>query len=130
MKIKFGQVVPAFLAGILIGGALMLSPMRRQIVPRWPDNNPPHKRMLHAMNKRLNLDRAQMNSIATIFEQKREKIDAIMAESRPKLAEIRNETRQEIRKLLKPEQIEKFEEMDAQMEARFRRFGERSARKP
>ncbi len=120
MNLKTGQVVVAFLVGLIVGGAIGASPLRRHLKQSW-DKRAPHERMVKRLSHKLDLTPEQKTKVAAIFEAKKEKIDALFAEGRPKFDKIRAETREEIRKILNPDQIKKYEELEAKMEERFKK---------
>lgn len=96
MTIQWKQVVIALVAGLLLGaaaGTLSTTLMTR----KW---GPPGHRMLERLDHRLHLTSEQ-----------RDRVEAIIEGTRPRLREIRESTREEIRALLTPEQREKFEAM-------------------
>ena len=120
MSLKWNQIAVGFLAGLVIGCAVVASPLRRYLRESW-DKRPHHERMLDKLSSRLSLTPEQKTKMAAIFEAKRSRIEALMAEGRPKFDAVREETRAEIRKILTPEQIAKFETLEAKMEKRFKK---------
>ena len=60
--------------------------------------------------------------MGAILEDKRHKIEDLRAEIRPRFKEIRTSTSVEIRGLLTPEQQQKFDVMNAQWEAKAKKF--------
>lgn len=83
------------------------------------------ERMLKQFNDKLKLTPEQNTQVAAILEAKRQKIDALRAEIRPKFEELRNSMRSEIRQLLTPEQQQKFDVMEASFEQKAKRFRKR-----
>ncbi len=77
-------------------------------------------RLLQRFSSKLKLTPEQRTQVATILEAKRQKIDALRADIQPKFEEIRTSIAADIRKLLTPEQEQKFDVMQAEGEARRR----------
>ncbi len=77
-------------------------------------------RLLQRFSSKLKLTPEQRTQVATILEAKRQKIDALRADIRPKFEEIRTSTAADIRKLLTPEQQQKFDVMQVEWETRRR----------
>jgi Spy/CpxP family protein refolding chaperone len=73
-------------------------------------------RMLEHLSKELQLSEEQKQQVAVIFESKRPQMTALHEEMRPRFEALRNATRAEIKKILTPEQQEKADEMEAEME--------------
>ena len=73
-------------------------------------------RLLARFSSKLNLNPEQKTKVATILEAKRQKIEALRAEFRPRFKEIRSSTMDEIRPLLTQEQQQKFDVMNAKWE--------------
>lgn len=119
MNLKTAQISAAFLIGLIVGG-VAVGPVRREFRERW-EKRSPQERMLARLSSKLQLSSEQKTKLAAIFQAKKIKIDALMAEGRPKFEAIRNETREEIRAILNSDQIEKFNKLDAEMEARFKK---------
>ena len=72
--------------------------------------------MLEHISKELHLSEEQKQKVSAIFETKRPQMMALHAEMRSKFEALRNATQVEIRKLLTPEQQEKADKMEAEME--------------
>ncbi len=123
MKLAWKQIVVAFLVGALLGtaGSQWCAPFHGY---GWGSEHS-QKRMLDRFNSRLKLTPDQRQKVAAILEAKRSKMGALRAEVHPKFEEIRNSTRAEIRQLLTPEQQKKFDVMNAEHDARAKRFRDR-----
>jgi hypothetical protein len=65
---------------------------------------------LEDMSKALGLDETQKAGLKGIFDQSREKYRDLSRQFRPQYEEIRNQTNEEIRKLLNDSQKPRFEE--------------------
>ena len=99
-------VVVVFATGLLTGGAIervrnsRARPMRQFMENRGPVPWP---------FARLDLSAGQRDSIVAIFESGRPLTDSIMQEVMPRLREINDSIREEIRTILTPEQLEQLE---------------------
>lgn len=111
------KIISSLLLGVLLGVAATQLYSRRH--PRMMDPDTRFKYVVEKFNKRLHLSPEQKTQVEAILKTKREKIDALRAESKPKFEAIRQETRQEISKILNPDQIKKFEELDEEMSRRW-----------
>ena len=111
------QILIAWLLGGVVGFA-----GARWSAPSWfhrhGEGKQAQARMLQRFSSKLRLTPDQRAKVAAIFEAKRQKIDALRAEVRPKFEEIRASTSAEIRALLTPEQQRAFDVMHAKQEAR------------
>lgn len=77
-----------------------------------------YQKMLDLFGKKLDLSKEQKIQISAIFDQKRQKIEALRSELKPKFDEVRANARDEIRRILRPDQIHKYEKLDREMEER------------
>ena len=84
-------------------------------------------RMLQQFSSKLHLTPAQRTQVAAILEAKRQRIKTLRADIRPKFEDIRTSASAEIRVLLTPEQQKKFDVMQAEWEARRKRWHAESA---
>ena len=82
------------------------------------------QRMLNRFSSKLQLNPEQRSHVAAILETKRQKLEALRTEIRPRFEEIRTSTSAEIRQLLNPEQQKRFDAMEAEWTARMKRFGD------
>ncbi len=121
MKRISKQVLVAFVLGGVVGivGARWCAPSGFH--RHWRDGQS-QARMLQRFSAKLQLTPAQRTQVAAILEAKRRKIDALRAEIRPKFEEIRTSTAAEIRVRLTPEQQKTFDVMQADWEARARKW--------
>ncbi len=79
-----------------------------------------HKRMLKRFRKRLGLSDDQVSAVSKI-----------LTESRGKMRQARKQARQDIRKLLNPEQVQKYDKMlERRRQRRRARRGRRGPRGP
>ncbi len=115
MKMNWNHTTIALLLGFLMG--LLLAPVLRRPPhggPPWR-HGPPHG-MMDRFADDLDLTPAQRDQVAKVFESNRGKIDQAFSLVRPQLREIREDTHQQIRKLLTPAQQKKFDAQEAEME--------------
>ncbi len=124
MKLAWKQIAVAFVLGAVaaFAGVRYLGP---HFFHRGAGDRHFQERLLQQFTAKLHSSPDQRAKVAAILEAKRQKIDALRADIRPKFEEIRTSTRTEIRQLLSPEQQQKFDVMDAKFEARAKRFRER-----
>jgi Spy/CpxP family protein refolding chaperone len=120
MTLKWNQVGVAFLIGLTVGVLVGGSSFCRDLTRKW-DKQPRHERMLNKFSDRLSLTDEQRTQVKAIMHQKRSKMGVIYTEMRPRFEQVRNETSDEIRKILTPEQQQKFEEFEAEKRERFRK---------
>jgi Spy/CpxP family protein refolding chaperone len=114
-----------FVAGIAIGFAVdrifsapQKSPPLKEVTtkpqppgPPGPPPGPPLERLIQHLDGALGLDDAQRQAIGAAVRESREKMQAIMAETQPKMESTRTEMEAKIAGILKPEQRARFEEM-------------------
>lgn len=117
---KFNQIAVAFLIGLLIGALAGPFIIRHGFHRNW---NRDYRRthLLKKISSRLNLSPDQEAYVAKIFDANRPKVDAIFTEMRTQLDAVRKETGDEIKKQLSPEQQKKYDDLDAEMQARMKR---------
>jgi Spy/CpxP family protein refolding chaperone len=129
MKPNWTHATVAFALGGIVGFAGMW----------WSAPYFPHRRWGHGQfqahpmqrfSSQLKLTPEQRTQVAAILEAKRLKIDAFRAEMKPKFEEIRTSTSAEIRQILTPEQQRRFDEMNAEFEARGKRLHEKFRKGP
>ena len=115
MKLEWKQVVISIFIGFSLGATLGW--WGSQYSGDWRGKDR-YSWMLERFSSRLDLTPQQKKEIAELLEAKRQSITALRAEIRPRFEEIRNSTRQEIRKRLTPEQQQKFDAMHEEWESR------------
>jgi Spy/CpxP family protein refolding chaperone len=98
-------VLWALVAGILLGVAFT----RAYQGPRPFGPEKRQHRMLDRIGRKLQLTPEQRSQIKQILETKRRKMEALRAEHEPRLEQLRENTRDEIRRVLTPEQQAKFD---------------------
>lgn len=109
---------------VLIGVALGLGAGATMRYYRFCHPMDSHERTEHLLNKfssKLDLTPEQRTQVAAILEEKRQKIDGLRSQFQPQFESVRNSTRDEIRKILNPDQQKKFDVLDAKMRARWKR---------
>jgi hypothetical protein len=84
-------------------------------------NADPYRQMLNRFSSKLDLSADQKTQVAAILEDKRQKIAALRDEARPRFEEIRGATRAEIRQVLTAEQQQKFDAMQSDWDAPWKR---------
>ena len=72
--------------------------------------------LLKRFSSELHLTPEQQTQVAAIFDARHPQMMALQAEMRPQFEALRNSTQAEIRKVLTPDQMPKFNEMNARME--------------
>lgn len=118
-------VLWALVAGILLGVAVTrVVHSRRGFSPERR-----HGRMAEMMGRKLKLSPEQKEKLREILKAKREKMRAMRSEMEPKLDELRQSTRLEIRAILTPEQQEKFDRLEEKWRKRQEKMRERAGRR-
>ena len=123
MKFAWKQIALAFVLGIGVGGVLAGWGSPYALHKRWGGRQL-QERLLRQLTTKLQLTPTQQNQVAGILESKRQKMDALRTEIRSHFDELRTSTSAEIRQLLTPEQQKRFDAMEAEWEARRKRFRE------
>ncbi len=123
-KLAWNQIVIALVLGAGVGfvAARYCAPGLFQY--HW-SRGKFQQRLLDRFSSKLQLSPEQHTQVGAILEAKRQKIDALRAEIRPRFEDIRTTTSAEIRQLLTPEQQQKFDTMQAEWDARKQRFRDR-----
>ena len=86
---------------------------------RWKSGNI-RQHMLEKFSRELHLNEEQKTKAAAIFDAKHPQMAAIQSEMKPKFEALRQSTQAELRKILEPGQQKKFDEMNAEMEKRWK----------
>ena len=107
----------ACLAGLLAGAAGGWWAGRELFPRRWGWEQR-YEKMLERFSSELKLAPEQKEQVKALLEAKRQKMEALRNEVRPRREEIRQSTQSEIRKLLSPEQQTKFDRMEKEWQAR------------
>ncbi len=106
------QIVIAAVLGGSVGFAGAWWALPRICHHRWGDGQFQH-RLLDQFSSELKLTPDQRDKVAAILEAKRQKIETLRAEMRPRFEQIRISTSAEIRQLLTPEQQQRFDVLQA-----------------
>jgi len=83
------------------------------------------KKMLEKMSRKLDLTEDQKEKVRQIFETSAPSMRKLHELTKPRFDEIRNTARTEIRKILTPDQIIKFEELNARTDERMEKWAEK-----
>ena len=83
--------------------------------------------MVERLNQSLHLTPDQKKQVADIFERAHPRMMALRSKMKPKFEALRNSTQTEIRKILTPNQQEKFDETNVKMEERWKKCNENFA---
>lgn len=110
MRRDWKPIVWALVVGMLAGAGLMRT--------FCPHSSGSHRGMVARLIRDLRLDDAQRAKLDQILEAKRQKLEAVRTETRPRFREIHDAVRLEIRALLTPEQQAKFDKIEADWKAR------------
>ena len=120
MTPKWKQIVPALLVGILLGlwaGALLPKAALWCRHQRGSDAD----RLLNTIGAELKLDAGQKDAVKAVLETYRSQTKALHQETTAKFTQIRASMRQDVDKLLNPEQQKKFQEIQSHWDARRQR---------
>ncbi|MDO8730459.1 MAG: hypothetical protein Q7J69_04660 [Candidatus Omnitrophota bacterium] len=90
----------------------------RDLFPRRWGWEQRYESMLERFSAQLKLTSEQTEQVKVLLETKRQKMEGLRTEIRPRREEIRISTQSEIRKLLSPEQQEKFDRMEKEWQVR------------
>ena len=114
-----------FLLGAALGGVLGFTFAHRPVNAANPPLSEPERRAARVqdLTKRLALTPAQAQQVDTILMQRHAETKAIRDQSDAQLDAVRQKGRGEVRALLTPEQLPKFEEFLRQMDEQRKRNG-------
>jgi Spy/CpxP family protein refolding chaperone len=115
MKTPFREIIVALVIGAAVGwfAAVRLAPER-------PHGSWKKGQMLERFSRELSLSPEQRQKVAKVLEAKRAQFEALREEARPRFDAVRASSQDEIRRVLDPAQIEKFEKMESEAQARRR----------
>lgn len=120
-KIHIHQVLISLLLGAVIGASwVQWRDHGCFMKPR--DRDAMRQHMIEKLERKLDLNAEQRAQLEAIFEAKRPQMKAIRSEMRPKLDAVRKETREEIRKILNPDQLVKYEELNRKMDEHWKKM--------
>ena len=120
MKLAWMQLLVAFLLGAVVGATGAYAGAQHRMHRHWKPGEM-QARMLERFSSKLKLTPEQRTKVAAILEDKRERMQALRAQMRPRFEEIRTSTASAIRPLLTVEQQEKFDVMNAKWEAKMKK---------
>ncbi len=93
----------------------------REAFPRHWNRQQRYQQMLDRFSQKLRLTPEQKTQVKAVFEAKRQKMDALRGELRPRFEEIRRSTQEEMQKILTPEQQKRFDRMEAEWQSRLKK---------
>lgn len=99
--------VLTFLLGIIVGGAGVF--YYGWFSGQWRHEFDQKRIILH-MKRDLNLDDSQVQKLTQIFQESSKKRKELDQKNQPQMDALRKETRDQIRQILNPEQLAKFNE--------------------
>lgn len=114
------QGLVAGLIGFALGAATVAS-FQYYYGAAYRSSADPYRQMLDRFSSKLDLSADQKTQVAAILEDKRQKIAALRDEARPQFEAIRTATQTEIRQLLTAEQQQKFDAMQSDWDAPWKR---------
>ncbi len=122
MNLAWKQIIIAFVLGGIVG-VIGVQGRNFYCMHRHWKPGEFQARLLQKFNSKLQLTPGQRTQVAAILETKRQKIDSLRAEFRPRFEEIRNSASAEIRQLLTPEQQVKFDVMKEKWQRKAKQCG-------
>ena len=123
MNRRWVPLVAAGLAGLLIGIGIGVCGARRGAWRRWHPER--HHQMLETFSRELKLNAEQRAAVGKILDDRQRQMQALHAQVRPQFEAMRAEMRKEISAVLSPEQVERFEKLEAKWDKRRERFLDR-----
>lgn len=121
MKLFCRHSIPLFILGLLLGAALGSWGHRAAV--RCFMRPPEPGRMIEHLSRELKLDPSQKEAVRAVFEARRGQAEAMRKEHEARFEAMRVEVRAELAKVLRPEQLARFDELAARREHRMRREG-------
>jgi len=123
MRSKTGAaflLIGVFLLGG-VAGATAYYTYRNHLVSAEPaKSRTPRRDIVQEMSQSLKLDARQQEQLRAIFDQSRDRYDALAVQFQPQYERIRAETNEAIRAILQPEQRTQFDETLQKMDNRHR----------
>ncbi|MBI1941049.1 MAG: periplasmic heavy metal sensor [Acidobacteria bacterium] len=110
--------VATFLLGVVVGGAGVL--FYAWNTGHWR-RRPSTAQIVRRLTRDLNLSAPQVEQLKQIVDDSEKKMKELRTQARPQFDAIREEGHEQIRKILNPEQLEKFNETIRRHEERRRR---------
>ena len=124
MTLAWKQIAVAFVFGACVGVVANRAYVRHR-VHRPGAEAQFQQRLVNRLSAKLGLTPEQRTQVASIFEAKRQQLEALRAEITPQFEALRAATRAEIRQLLSPAQQQRFDVLEAAWEAKRKRFHHR-----
>jgi hypothetical protein len=117
-------VIFVFVLG-LIAGALVTRQVYRHRIDQFIEGGPQAvaEFIVERLTHELKLDGAQREHLRTIVEKARSEIREVRRQIKPHIDEIRDHAVNEIRSMLKPEQVQKFNELVAERREKWSTWG-------
>jgi Spy/CpxP family protein refolding chaperone len=116
MKSNRPVVAASFLVGLLIGMAFGWG-AKKYFYRGWHGEGK-HERMLDRFAAKLDLTPEQKEKVRALFEEKRRKMNELRDTMHPEFERLRTSTKAEIEKILTPEQLPLFHELEKEWEER------------
>lgn len=116
MRLDWKQIVPALLLGCLIGiwgGAWLHRMGLRHMRTDASDT----QRLLIKFSSELKLEAGQQDAVKAVLESYRTQMKALHEDHAKRFEEIRTSMRNDIAKLLSPEQVKRFQAIQARWDA-------------
>lgn len=110
-----------FVSGMAVGALSHRYYVQDAVNAKAPARKTPddfRRAYLSEMSNRLNLSQDQATRLETILDETRTRFRALREQQRPQMEAIQNEQTDRIRALLNPDQLDEFEKMRAEREAR------------
>jgi hypothetical protein len=122
MRLDWRHVLCGVLVGCIIG-ALAGATLQRSASRRFWRQGPNPERIAQRLSKKLALDADQQKAVREIVEARHAKIMALRQETDAKFGEMRQAMHEDIRKVLRPDQQSKLDELAARWSRRGRKGG-------
>jgi len=110
-------ILTTFSLGAVFGALVEFMWIKSELRPGWDHRvqqmhrqQPPPERVLNHLSNLLDLDDAQESELNQVFEESRHHHRQVNRHSRDRYQTIRRQTQEHIRSILRPDQVEKFEE--------------------
>ena len=108
-----------FLLGALIGGAGAVMVVWHR---GWRPSRPPsQQRVVSYLRRELNLTDAQVQQLQQIMQETGKKMEELHHQLEPQFQAIRDDSRNRLRQILNPQQLQKFNDLVKQWDERMKR---------
>lgn len=125
MRVDWRQVIPALLIGCLVGlwgGAWLHRTSLRHTRTGFSDT----QKLLDRFNAELKLDAGQQDAVRAILESYRSQMKTLHEDSSKRFEEIRAAMRGDISKLLNPDQLKRFQDIQGRWDSRHKNWKDAS----